>query len=89
MLPSKPKMRWYNPKLGDYEWREVPPSDEEALELLGHYPGCERYAEIYRDWRELGANIMAALIRAGESVELRPPDRSNKEPSRFSPPSLL
>ncbi len=73
MPVSKPRMRWYNPKLGDYEWREVPPTDEEALKLLDHYPGCERYAEIYRDWREAGACIMAALIRAGESLELRPP----------------
>lgn len=66
-------MRWYNPKLGDYEWREVPPSDEEALELLDHDLGCERYAEIYRGWREAGATIMAALIRAGNSVELGRP----------------
>lgn len=73
MSPYKPKMRWYNPKLGAYEWREVPPSDEEALELLDHYPGCERYADIYRGWREAGACIMAALIRAGESLEFRTP----------------
>ncbi len=70
MSASKQKMRWHNPKLGTYEWREVPGSDEEALGLLGSFPGCERYAKIYREWREAGASIIAALIRAGESAEL-------------------
>jgi hypothetical protein len=27
-------MRWYNPKLEDFEWREVPKTNEEALSLL-------------------------------------------------------
>lgn len=78
MSPSKPEMRWYNPKLGDYEWRNVPTSDEEALELLDNCPGCERYAAIYEEWRGAGASIVAALIRAGESLELgwsETPDR--------------
>ncbi len=69
MHVSEPRMRWYNPKLGGYEWREVPASDEEALKLLEDWPECEHYAEIYRGWREIGASIMAALIRAGESEE--------------------
>ena len=62
-------MRWYNPKLGDFEWREVPHSDEEALSLLDGYPGCEPYAAVYREWRELGASIAVALMRAGEMAK--------------------
>jgi hypothetical protein len=62
-------MRWYNPKLEDFEWREVPPTDEQAKELLegsSHSPAC---AQTYRQWRELGASIQAALIRAGEAAK--------------------
>ncbi len=62
-------MRWYNPKLKDFEWREVPTSDKEALPLLEGYPGAEDHAEVYREWRGLGASIMTALIRAGESAK--------------------
>ena len=50
-------MRWYNPKLEDFEWREVPQTDEGALSLLEGFPDCERYAGIYREWRNLGAPI--------------------------------
>ena len=77
--PHRP-MRWYNPKLEDFEWREVPNSDEEALSLIDGYPSCdeealslidgypscEPYAEVYKEWRKLGAGVMAALIRAGD-----------------------
>ena len=59
------QMRWYNPSLGDFEWRDVPASDEEALALLGDSPIC---LKVYREWRDLGANIVAALIRAGDAV---------------------
>jgi hypothetical protein len=31
-------MRWYNPALGGFEWREVPESDEEALSALEGSP---------------------------------------------------
>ena len=31
-------MRWYNPKLEDFEWREVPPTDERAIEVLDGSP---------------------------------------------------
>jgi hypothetical protein len=65
------RMRWYNFKLKDFEWRTVPESDEEALALLDGYPDCEAYAQVYREWRELGASITAALIRAGEAAEKR------------------
>jgi hypothetical protein len=59
-------MRWYNPKLKDFEWRELPSTDQEALAFVDGYPSCEEYAAVYKEWRKLGAGIMAALIRAGE-----------------------
>jgi hypothetical protein len=62
-------MRWYNPKLEDFEWREVPPDDEQALELLEGSPRFSAWAETYSQWRELGASIGAALIRAGEAAK--------------------
>ena len=68
-LVEQRRMRWYNPKLEDFEWREVPKTDEEALDLLDDHPSCERYAEVYEEWRALGAPIVAALIRAGEAAK--------------------
>jgi hypothetical protein len=38
-LAESRRMRWYNPKLEDFEWREVPNTDEEALSLLDGYAG--------------------------------------------------
>ncbi len=67
-MTQKRPIRWYNPKLENFEWREVPKSDEEALALLDGHPSCERYAEVYREWRALGASIMTALMRAGEEA---------------------
>ena len=64
---ENPRMHWYNPRRQSYEWRNVPKGDEEALELLvgpGQQPRC---AEVYRYWRELGASVMAPLIRGGEA----------------------
>ncbi len=61
-------MRWYNPELEDFEWREVPKSDEEALSLIDGYPSCEPYAEVYKVWRKLGAGVMSALIRADDGA---------------------
>ncbi len=72
------RMRWYNPALGGFEWREVPASDEDALSLLEGYPGSEAYARVYREWRLLGAAIRAALIRAGEAAN---EEHSHQEPS--------
>ncbi len=60
------RMRWYNPKLEAFEWRKAPHNDEEAFTLLDDFPSCEMYAEAYREWRNLGASIPAALLRAGE-----------------------
>jgi hypothetical protein len=65
-LPGAESIRWYNPNLEDFEWREVPKSDEEALSLLEGSPYGPICIETYRDWRGLGSSIAAALIRAGE-----------------------
>jgi hypothetical protein len=65
---EKGLMRWYNPKLEDFEWRKVPASDEEALSLFEGYPSAQDYAEVYGEWRALGASITAALMRAGEAA---------------------
>jgi hypothetical protein len=62
-------MRWYNPRLEDFEWREVPHSDEEALSLLEGSPYTPTCTDTYRWWRDLGASIRVALIRAGEAAE--------------------
>lgn len=62
-------MRWYNPKLEDFEWRRVPESDEEALSVLEGSPYTPTCTETYLEWRALGAGIMAALIRAGEAAQ--------------------
>ena len=61
-------IRWYNPKLEDFEWREVPTTDEQALEALGGSPYSPTYTETYREWREQGASIGVALMRAGETA---------------------
>lgn len=60
------RIRWYNPKLGGFEWREVPPGDDEALAVLAGSPHTPACTETYREWRALGASIAAAIIRAGE-----------------------
>jgi hypothetical protein len=61
-------MRWYNPQLGAFEWREVPKTDEQALSLLDGYTRAKAHQAVYEEWRQLGADIMAALIRAGETA---------------------
>lgn len=68
-MGERRRMRWYNPSLGDFEWREVPQSDEEALSLLEGSPEAQPCVEVYREWRGLGATIMVALIRAGEAAK--------------------
>jgi hypothetical protein len=37
-VPEQTQVRWYNPALENFEWREVPQSDEEALSLLEGSP---------------------------------------------------
>ena len=62
------QMRWYNPTLEDFEWRAVPATDEQALQLLEGSPYSATCTQTYREWRQLGAAIGAALIRAGEAA---------------------
>ena len=62
------RIRWYNPNVQDFEWREVPKSDEEALSLLEVSPYSPTCRETYREWRKLSAGITVALIRAGEAA---------------------
>jgi hypothetical protein len=63
------RIRWYNPRLNTFEWREVPESDEEALSLLEGSPYSPTGTETYRQWRNLGAPIAEALMRAGEAAK--------------------
>ena len=67
-MSERGRIRWYNPKLAYFEWREIPKSDEEALSLLDGYPSCKEHAEVYGEWRDLGADIAVALIRAGDTA---------------------
>jgi hypothetical protein len=62
-------IRWYTPKLEDFEWREVPASDEHALEVLDGSPYSPTTTQTYREWRHLGATIATALMRAGEAAK--------------------
>ncbi|MEJ7843747.1 MAG: hypothetical protein WKF95_18460 [Rubrobacter sp.] len=65
------RMRWYDPRLRRFEWREMPEDDAEALGLLGGYPKAEADAAVYREWRALGASVAASLLRAGEAARTR------------------
>ena len=65
------RMRWYNPKDGTFEWREVPKSDEEALSLLSSSSYTQSCMDTYWYWRRLDASITVALIRAGEAARGR------------------
>ena len=62
------QIRWYNPRLNTFQWREVPESDEQALSLLEGSPYSPISTQTYREWRKLGAPIAEALIRAGEAA---------------------
>lgn len=73
------RMRWYNPALQEYEWREFPKRDDKAEELLANAcldtPYAEDCLRVYRKWRELYRGrwkprmaIAAALIRSGEAA---------------------
>jgi hypothetical protein len=68
-MAHRNRIRWYNPRLDDFEWREVPDSDEEALSLLDGSPQTPRCTQTYLEWRNLGAPIISALMRAGEAAK--------------------
>ena len=76
------QIRWYNPALEDYEWREVPATEEQALEVLDGSPYSETCTHTYREWRELGAAIEAALIRAGEAAKEQSEDEMREGDAR-------
>ncbi len=71
------RIRWYNPKLEDFEWRRVPRSDEEVLKLLEGSPYSPTCKETYEEWRQLGAHHGSAhpggrgspTARGGRSLE--------------------
>jgi hypothetical protein len=61
-------IRWYNHTQNAYKWREVPKSDEQALKLLEDSAYSPKSTETYQEWRNLGASITMALMRAGEAA---------------------
>ena len=68
-MAQKSPIRWYNPELGLYEWREVPQTDEQpSLAAREGSPYAPKCLQTYREWRELGTSVTAALIRAGEAA---------------------
>jgi hypothetical protein len=71
VLEGAERVRWYNPKLEDFEWKEVPENDEEALSLLEDSPYTPTCTGTYREWRRLGSSIAVALIRAGEAAKAK------------------
>jgi len=76
------EIRWYNPTLEDFEWREVPTTDEQALEVLDSSPYSAICTQTYREWRQLGAAIDAALIRAGEAAKEQSEDAKREGDAR-------
>jgi hypothetical protein len=75
-------IRWYNPTLEDFEWREVPRTDEQALKVLDGSPYSLTCIQTYREWRELGASIGAALMRAGEAAKEQSEDEKREGDAR-------
>jgi hypothetical protein len=57
--------------LGGFGWREAPRGDEGALSLFVGCRSSELCAEVYEEWRRLGAPVVAAPIRAGETARER------------------
>src|SRR5919112_5198343 len=72
------QIRWYNPTLEDFEWRAVPRTDEQALEVLDSSPYPATCTQTYREWRQLGASIGAALMRAGEAAKEQSEDEKRE-----------
>jgi hypothetical protein len=62
-------MRWYNPSLRDFEWRDAPEGDEEAVAILEDSSRSRPCVEVYWKWRNLGATVTASLIRTGEAAK--------------------
>lgn len=73
------RMRWYDPKGGRFEWREVPKCDEDALSLLGDSPYARSCTDTYLYLRKLDATITAALLRASEQAMVEEGRSSKRE----------
>jgi hypothetical protein len=69
VIAMQMQMRWYNPSLRDFEWRSAPDGDEKALAILKDSSRSQLCAEVYWEWRNLGATVMVSLIRAGEAAK--------------------
>lgn len=76
-LVEQRRIRWYNPKLKSFEWREVPESDGEALSLLEGSLYTSTCTKTYQEWRGLGSSITVALIRAGEAAAKAKDERAD------------
>ena len=61
------RMRWYNPGLWGFEWREAPRGNGEALAPSEGCRSGELCAEVYAQWRGLGASDVASS-RAARST---------------------
>jgi len=68
-MPHHSQIPWYNPTLEDFEWRALPLTDQQAFQLLDGSPYSATCTQTYRQWRQLGAAIGAALMRAGEAAK--------------------
>ncbi len=73
------QMRWYNPSLRDFEWRNAPEGDEEALAILEDSSKSRPCVEVYWKWRNLGATVTASLIRAGEAAKVADDAKQDEE----------
>ena len=69
------RVRWYNPAIEDFEWREIPKSDEEALSLLEGSPHTSICKQTYTEWRTLQriAEMLASPLRFAELPACRAP----------------
>ena len=74
-------IRWYNPTLKHFEWREVPPADEQALEMLdgsSHSQTCTRTSASGAGW-----NLhRTSLMRAGEAAKDQSEDEKEGDDAR-------
>ena len=52
-------MVWFNYRTGDFEDREAPSTDEEAMALIPQHPAA---CGLYRCYRGLGMPILEAMV---------------------------
>lgn len=55
------KLYWYNYRTGEYDYRERPTSDEEAVEYISQLDAAQGQ---YQCLRELGKDILEAMKEA-------------------------